>query len=261
MGFPLRDRGYGPGPLAGMMTPGVKWLLVVNVSLFVLLFLSVRFTGSLWYAPFALVPRSVIEGLALWQLVTYLFIHSPGGFGHILMNMLTLWMFGTTLESAWGTRRFLQFYFFCGVGAGVCVVIANALFGSLDTRTIGASGAIFGLLLAFGVLFPDATIFFSFLFPIKARYYVLIMGAILFLSTIADTGGTVSHVAHLGGMLFGWIWLKSRLGSTEYRPGRKRWTLLRDLDERYRNWKLQRAKRKFQVYMKKHQGRDDRWVN
>jgi membrane associated rhomboid family serine protease len=261
MGFPIRDRGYGPGPISGMMTPGVKWLLITNCALFVILFLTVRMAGSLWYGPFALSPRGVLQEFALWQLFTYLFIHSPLGFGHILMNMLTLWMFGTTLEGTWGTRRFLQFYFFCGAGAGVCVVAGNALFGSMDTRTIGASGAIFGLLLAFGVLFPDATIFFSFLFPLKARYYVMIMGVILFLSTIADTGGAVSHVAHLGGMLFGWIWLKSRLGNTEYRPRRRRWNPMEDLQRGYRDWRVRRARKKFQVYMKKQQDRDDRWVH
>ena len=104
---------------------------------------------------FGLVPQAVVEVFAVWQLVTYMFLHDPRGFGHILFNMLTLWMFGKDLEATWGTRRFLKFYFVCGVGAGICVVIGNSLFGTMATRTIGASGAIFGLLLAFGMLFPD----------------------------------------------------------------------------------------------------------
>src|SRR5207244_9281421 len=112
------------------------------------------------------------------QLFTYMFLHDPGGFGHILFNMLALWMFGADLERHWGTRKFLKFYFLCGIGAGLCVVVGNYLFGNPLTRTIGASGAIYGLLMAFGVLWPDRTVLFSFLFPIKAKYFVMIIGGI-----------------------------------------------------------------------------------
>ncbi|MBI5084384.1 MAG: rhomboid family intramembrane serine protease [Acidobacteria bacterium] len=232
------------------MTPGVKWLLIANGVLFVLYFLAARGEAGLYFLPFALVPKAVIGSLALWQLVTYLFLHSPFGFGHILVNMLTLWMFGTALESTWGTRRFLQYYFFCGAGAGVCVVVLNALTGTMNTRTIGASGAIYGLLLAFGILFPRAVIYFFGLFPIEARWYVLIMGAIVFLSAFGDAGSGVSHFAHLGGMLFGYIWLRFGLGSR--RRGSRGPGMLESLDTAYKNWKMSRAKKKFQVYLKKH---------
>src|SRR6185503_15006634 len=113
---------------------------------------------------FALVPADVVTRFFLWQPVTYLFLHE--GFFHILMNMLGLWFFGKDLEDIWGTRRFLQFYFFCGIGAGVVVVLANYLFGNPESRTIGASGAIYGIFLVAAVLWPDRTIIF-YIFPIK----------------------------------------------------------------------------------------------
>jgi len=239
------------------MTPGVKWLLIANVVTYLLYFFTARL--ELW-GYLALTPRLVLTRLMVWQLGSYLFLHSLGGFGHILMNMLSLWMFGTPLESVWGTRRFLQFYFVCGIGAGVCVVVLNALFGSMNSATIGASGAIYGLLLAFGMLFPRAVIYFFGFFPIEARWYVAIMGAIVFLSAIGDTGGAVSHFAHLGGMVVGFVWLRLRLGEGG-RPAVRRVSLMERARIEYKEWKLRRAKKKFQVYLKKHGARrDDDWV-
>ncbi len=167
--------------------------------------------------------------------------------------MLMLWMFGSDLERDWGTKRFLQYYFLCGVGAGLCVVAANALFGSLDARTIGSSGAIYGLLLAYGVVYADRIVLLFFLFPMKAKYFVMIFGAIAFLGSFGASGGGVSYVAHLGGMIFGFVYLKrNRLG----------FDLLAPLDRQYNSWKLQRAKRKFEVYRRKHDSsKRDRWVN
>jgi membrane associated rhomboid family serine protease len=159
-------------------------------------------------------------------------------------------MFGTPLERDWGTRRFLKYYFICGIGAGVCDVLLNAVIGNWNTSTIGASGAIYGLLLAFGVCYPNQTVLMNFLFPIKAKYMVMIYAAIeLWMSTGVNTG--VSNIAHLGGMVVGFVYLKSRL------PGMR--IKLPDWRGAYRQWKLQRAKRKFQVYMKKHDGGP--WVN
>jgi membrane associated rhomboid family serine protease len=184
----------------------------------------------------------VTEIFAVWQLVTYMFLHNPGDFQHILWNMLGLWMFGKDLEVMWGTRRFLQYYFLCGIGAGICVLLASALFGSPASRTIGSSGAVYGLLLAFGVLFPDAQIIFL-IFPIKAKYAVIITGAITFMLTFGATGDGVSHVAHLGGMAIGFLYLKSKYA--------KRVDLLSPIVRWYTAWKQARAKRKFEVYMNK----------
>jgi membrane associated rhomboid family serine protease len=238
-----------------VIPPGVKWLLIVNVALFVVHFLAVRFGYGALFNPFKLSWPWVSELFAVWQLVTYLFLHDPYGFGHILFNMLALFMFGPILEETWGTRRFLHYYFICGVGAGICSLLMSAAFNETGF-TIGASGAIYGLLLAFGVLFPDQLIWFFFLFPLKAKYFVMIVGAIAFLSTFGATGGNVSHVAHLGGMLWGYLYLKT--GVLE----KASLTLTAGLLRRYQDWKLARARRKFQVYMRKHKGSDrDRMVH
>jgi membrane associated rhomboid family serine protease len=243
----------------GGITPAVKGLLIINTAIFLIAFLSRSLDFTL-VTYFGLTPSSVAH-LAVWQLFTYMFLHSTAGFTHILMNMLTLWMFGVPLESVWGSQRFLRFYFFCGIGAGVAVVVLNYFLpgGRPDIPTIGASGALYGLLLAFGLLFPDARILFFFLFPISARVYVWIMAGILLLTTWNGIGGPVSNIAHLGGMACGYLFLKMGLDRArwpEFHP-------LDSLDERYKDWKLQRAKRKFQVYLKKHGDgpRDDRWVN
>lgn len=246
MGF--SSRSYAPrGFSSSFLPPGVKWLLISNTTVFVAYFLASQFGHASWFEWAALIPAQAILSLKFWQLATYMFLHSLGTFWHILLNMLTLYMFGADLERQWGTERFLKYYFLCGIGAGICVVIANFLFGNPNSATIGASGAIYGLLLAFGVLYPDRQLLFSFLFPIPAKYFVTILGAIAFLSTFGAGGGGVSHVAHLGGMLFGYAYLKA-----------PRKAPLRPFDKArdgYRQWKLGRAKRKFEVYMRKNRER------
>lgn len=243
-----RSTGY----LSSYFPPGVKWLLIINTALFLLFFLAVRTDFGQFFRLFGLVPRAVIQHFAIWQLVTYMFLHDPFSFGHILFNMLTLWMFGMDLERTWGTKRFLTYYFVCGIGAGICDVTANLFFGNLNTWTIGASGAIYGLLLAFALLFPDREILFFFLFPLKAKYFVMIIGAIAFLSSLGGSTSGVSHVAHLGGMLFGYAYLKFNVAGVSLPSGA-------GLRRGYERWKLDRARRKFQVYMKK-RGDQDRWV-
>lgn len=257
------NRGFSSG---GLLPPGVKWLLIVNTALFLLYFIAVQFDLALIEGIFqnlALIPAAVVKFLTLWQLVTYMFLHDPRGFGHIIFNMLTLWMFGKDLENAWGTRRFLKFYFICGVGAGICVVLMNYIFGTPYTRTIGASGAIYGLLLAFGMTYPDTTVLYSFLFPMKAKYFVMIIGAVAFLSSLGANNG-VSNIAHLGGMLFGYLYLKSEKSRPSPVRGRAAtggssnpFSTLRD---RYKQWQVERARRKFQVYMRKNDPRGP-WVN
>ena len=234
----------------GYFPTGVKWLLIVNTVIFVIWYLGGPTVQSLM-SPLELVPRLVVYSFPwyLYQLFTYMFLH--GGIGHLLFNMLALWMFGLTLEQTWGTRRFLKYYFLCGIGAGICDVVVNASLGH-NTSTIGASGAIYGLLLAFGVLFPDTQVLMYFLFPIKAKYLVMIYGAVELLSALGSGNSGVSNIAHLGGMLFGLLYLKV--------PLRVGFLHMPDFSGRYRQWKMQRAKRKFQVYMRKHDGRGP-WVN
>ena len=136
-----------------------------TAAIFVLEYIATATGYGGAFNDFSLWPRAVLTLPAIWQLVTYMFLHDPRGFSHILFNMLALWMIGSDLERDWGTKLFLKFYFLCGVGAGVCVVLANGLVGILDARTIGSSGAVYGLLLAFGVLYSDRILLFGFLFP------------------------------------------------------------------------------------------------
>jgi len=152
---------------------GVKWLVIVNCVIFVLQ----QIAGGSVIDWFGLVPGLIRYRGFIWQLFTYMFLH--GGIWHILWNMLALWMFGCELEQTWGTRKFLKFYFFCGIGAGICIVILNYAFGNPSIPTVGSSGAIYGILLVSAVLWPDRIILFSFLFPIKMKYFVAIIGVLL----------------------------------------------------------------------------------
>jgi membrane associated rhomboid family serine protease len=215
MRFRGSSRPFASG-LFSRIPPGVRWLLIANIVIFLVSSLTAdRFD---WLATFGLVPNLVVHGY-LWQLFTYMFLHSTRSLGHILFNMLALWMFGSQLEQTWGTRRFLTYY-----------------------TTIGASGALFGLLLAYGMLFPDSVILFMLVFPIKAKYFVMIMGAIAFYMSVTGGNSGVSNVAHVGGLLVGFLYLKTRVGGFDRRY----------LERRLQEWKMQRAKRKFQVYMRKH---------
>ena len=248
---PPSSGSYGFG---GLVPRGIKWLLIANTAIWLVYFLALHLgIGSLlgFFRAFSLVPSWLLRG-ALWQPFTYLFLHDPSGFWHLLFNMLMLWMFGSDLERDWGRRRFMNYYFVCGVGAGLCDVAARLLFGgNLSTATIGASGAIYGVLLAFGLLYPNRTILFALVFPIPARIFVAILGAIAFLSAIGGPRDTVAHVAHLGGMVFGYFYLRHRPSFLDI-----------DWADSYRRWQRRRAQRKFQVYMKKRNrpGGDD-WVN
>ena len=155
---------------------------------------------------FGLSPVLVIRELYFWQIFTYMFLHSTDNFLHIFMNMYALLIFGLPVEQAWGRKRFLQYYLFTGVGAGISILIINFLSGE-NTPTIGASGAVFGLLLAFGVLYPNAEILLFFFIPIKAKYLVVLYGG-LEIYGLVSTGAQspISHAGHLGGLLFGIIY-------------------------------------------------------
>jgi membrane associated rhomboid family serine protease len=243
--MPDRQSSLGRSYVYGYLPPGVKWLLIINSAIFVVYWIGGQAVQTPAITLFALVPRFVVQNFFIWQLFTYLFLH--GGIGHIVLNMLALYFFGPPLEMDWGTRRFLKFYFYCGLAAGVCVVLAGVLMGGRDmiTPTVGASGAILGLLVAFGVLYPNETILLMLIIPMKAKHLVMLYAAIELLS-LWGPATQVSTMAHLGGMAFGFVYLKvkfPRFG--QHMP---------DWRGRYRQWKMQRAKKKFQVYMRKHGG-------
>jgi membrane associated rhomboid family serine protease len=244
-----RYTGYRSGRIviSDYFPPGVKWLLIVNTIIFVLTYLCPLQLQRQIMLVLALSAEAAVRNLFVWQLVTYMFLHA--GITHVLFNMLTLWMFGIQLERDWGTRRFLKYYFYCGIAAGVCVLVVNILLGYWGVVTLGASGAIFGVLVAFGVMYPDQTVLMYFLFPIKAKYLVMIFVGIELLLTFGPNTG-VSTIAHLGGAAFGFVYLKGRLPRLP----------MPDVEGAYRQWKLRRAKKKFQTFMKKRDGRGP-WVN
>lgn len=232
---------------------GLKWLLIVNIGIFVLNYL-LQASNIFFFQIFALTPQLVVQNFAIWQLVTYMFLHA--GIGHILWNMLGLWMFGAEIERMWGTAKFLRFYFICGVAAGVTVIAAAYLFGGTGVPTVGSSGAIYAILAAYAILFPDRTILFGFLIPMKSKYFVLIIGAIVFLQSytaaIGGQAGGVSVIAHLGGLAAGYLLLRGRSLKVQVRQ---------PMVGAYQSWKLRRAKRKFEVYLRKQDSNRNRPVH
>src|SRR5262249_1466669 len=199
--------------LGGPITPGVKALLIANVSVFGLQVLADKVGHLAIEGIFGLTPQTVIKNGWLFQLVTYMFLHSTGWLGHLLLNMLMLWMFGTEVERVWGTRGFLRYYFVCGIGAG----LGPCLFNSPVYPTIPAtraSGAIVGVMLAYGLLYPNRQIFFWFIFPMRAISFVMLCTGIELFSLLGIQDG-VAHFAHLGGMLSGYLYMKRvwRLGA------------------------------------------------
>lgn len=154
---------------------------------------------------FGLAPRYVFSKFMVWQLVTYLFVHA--GLFHLLINMLMLWFFAPAIEQAWGRKKFLIYYFFTGIGAGLCSFITSP---HSPIPIVGASGAIFGILVAYAVMFPETTVLFLFIFPMKIKYAIFILGAINLLGAVSEPGSGIAYFAHLGGGLFGYLYLKSR---------------------------------------------------
>lgn len=177
-----------------MMPIGVKNLLIINVIMFLATMVLEKYGYYEITNLMALWPIGT-GYFHLWQPITYMFMHA--GLDHIFFNMFALWMFGYILENYWGTRRFLFYYFVCGVGAG----LLNLLFAGVNP-TVGASGAVYGILLAFGMLFPEERIYLYFLLPIKAKWFVIGYAVIELLLGVSSMDG-IAHFAHLGGMLFG----------------------------------------------------------
>ena len=215
------------------MTPAVKWLVITNLIVFVVNMIVPVMTLRL-----GLQPQAVFESLALWQPITYMFLHDIGGVGHILINMLALWMFGTELERTWGTRFFTKYYFVTGIGAAATSLLLSLFIDDIYySVTVGASGAIYGLLLGYGLYFPNRPIYLYFIFPIPAKYFVMIVGAIAFLSALGGPGGGVAHSAHLGGLVVGYLYLKG-LRARPFDEVKYRWL----------RWKMGRARSRFDVY-------------
>ena len=238
-------------------TKAVKWLILVNAAMYLLITLMNAFAplaGDVTFRLLALIPLMVLHGF-VFQLVTYSFLHA--GFFHILFNMLMLWMFGAQLEVDCGFRRFLEFYFFCVIGAALTTIaVSYTGIGGISpiTPTVGASGGVLGLLMAFGLLYGDQEIM---LFPIpisiKAKYFVAgvafftLIGAIN--SANPQKGESVAYMAHVGGLLFGFLYVKLMPRRGLASGASEQYFSVRNS---YYRWKRRRAARKFEVYMRKH---------
>jgi membrane associated rhomboid family serine protease len=237
-------------------TKAVKWLIIINAAVYLLLELLKAVApepGGALFLALALIPAAVVHGL-IFQLATYSFLHL--GVLHILFNMLGLWMFGAQLESDWGRTKFLEFYFFCVVGAALTTVaISYTGVGGVSpqTPTVGASGGVLGILMAFGMLYGDQEIMlFPIPFSIRAKYFVAGVAFITLAEAIsasgAGRGSNVAYFAHLGGLFFGFMYVKFvpkrglSFGASERYFG---------VRNSYYRWKRRRAARKFEVFMRK----------
>lgn len=207
--------------------PVIKYLLIINAGVFLLqnFFLPALHIGStsiykLFFDYFALQPifGSRLQGLVKtapflpWQLITYMFMH--GSFMHLFFNMFALWMFGVELENLWGSKKFLFYYFLCGIGAGLANLLIAPFFTTVGP-TVGASGSIYGVLVAFGFLFPNREIYIYFLLPVKAKYLVVLYMALEIFSVASQQESGVAHVAHLGGALVGIVYLLITKGRSQ----------------------------------------------
>jgi membrane associated rhomboid family serine protease len=207
----------GPGP----MTPAVKAIVYTNIAIFAVVILGAPIVN--WIG---LIPELVLTRGYVWQVFTYQFVHAE--VFHILFNMLWVWMFGVDLERRWGTVAFAKYYLIVGTTAGVATVVVSLLpFESLQATywavTIGASGAGYGLMLAWGIVFPHRVVLFFGIVPIKARIFVLIVGAISLSQAISSGGNSgIAHVAHLAGLAAGWLYLKTPSPKAPTPPKRPR---------------------------------------
>jgi membrane associated rhomboid family serine protease len=233
-------------------TGAVKWLVLSNAAVFLFMLLlrpSYPLAAGYFTYYLALLPAAVAQGF-VWQLLTYSFLHA--GLFHLLFNMLMLWMFGSQIEDLLRRRRFLEFYFFCVAAAAVVTVLFSFL-GLLGmspmAATVGASGGVFGILMAFAMIYGERQIFmFPFPFMIKAKYMVAILAFIQVAGALSQTGN-IAYLAHLGGLVAGWVYIKFMPRGGLTRGLGDLWLEWRNAYYRY---KRRRAARKFEVYMRKH---------
>lgn len=210
---------YRPPTQFSVFPPVIKNLLIINGLVFMAQFVPATNQVLVsWFGLWPLGSPYVDAHFWPWQVVTYSFLH--GGFGHVLFNMFALWMFGVQIENAWGSRRFAIYYFVSVIGAGIIqLVVATLAAKSGDIYpTIGASGGVFGILLAFGMMFPNQPIYLYFLFPIKAKWFVIGYGALELYFAVTGTQAGVANFAHLGGMLFGFILIMYWRGKLPIQP-------------------------------------------
>ena len=194
-----------PGQLSykpQLFTDAIKLLVSVNLTIFFLQTISGK--EHLLFDLFGLVPQAIWSDFMIWQPLTYLFFH--GNIWHVLINMFVLWMFGSELENAWGRKSFLKYYFMTGIGAGIVTCLFNL---QSNIPVVGASGAVYGILLAYGLSFPNRTVYLYGLIPIKSIWFVIAIGILAFFSSFQQMT-QISHLTHISGMAIGYIFLKRR---------------------------------------------------
>ncbi len=205
MRFNYQRQQWKQNPLSpSLFTDAIKFIISINFLIFILQYLS-GMEDEL-FTIFGIVPSKTFGELMLWQPFTYLFFH--GGIWHVLINMFVLWMFGSELEKFWGKKEFLRFFFITGIGSGLITILFSL---SSTNPVVGASGAIYGVLLAYGLLFPNRLVYLYFLIPIKVKYLVMLIGAIAFFSSLNPGNSNISHLTHLSGMVIGFIYLRSSI--------------------------------------------------
>ncbi len=189
----------------GALTPAIKNLLFANGIVFLMQILNPSL-GQTILNYFALVSNHVLYQFRIYELVTYMFLH--GGFWHIAVNMFMLWMFGTELEREWGTKQFLKYYFLCGIGAGLFnIFLTPAVAGHIPT--VGASGAVYGIMIAFALKNPNREMLvIPIPFPVKVKYFIGFLVIFTLISTANPLSGGIAHAAHLGGIVVGFVYLK-----------------------------------------------------
>ena len=201
------------------LTKAVKVLLIACFAAFVVQQTADQFFGANLQGIFALTPSDFALHFRFWQIFTYAFLHAD--VMHLFLNLLMLAFIGGELEAAWGTARFVRYYFFCSVSAGLLYLLFQFLLvrQGLHTPMIGASGAIYGLLMAYGLIFGERMLLFMLLFPMKAKHFVWILAGVEFLSSVFSGRNGLASVAHLGGMAAGFCYL---YGSAYWRVQVKR---------------------------------------
>lgn len=200
---------YARSGFGSMLTPAVQNIILINVAIF--LALNIAYNLNIGYLNlllnlFSLRPYAIIDYLFVWQVFSYMFMHFD--FWHIAFNMFAVFIFGGELEREWGSKEFYRYYLATGLAAGVAIFLWNLGLGMGNVPTIGASGAVFGILAAYALFFPDRYILLSFLFPIKAKYLVVIYGLIEFFSLPSQ--GNISHIGHLGGLIAGYFYIRHK---------------------------------------------------
>ena len=230
---------FGPGGI----TPAVKAILVACAAVFLV---SLVFRGAV-FAWLGLIPYAVVHELRIWQPVTYIFVH--GGVFHLVFNMLLIWMFGVELERRWGTQAFTKFFFVCGIAAGLATLAAGLLPIDAAWRvetymgvTVGASGAFYGIAYAWARAFPYRTVLMFMIFPVQARWFVIILIGMDFAIAVSSrlTSGT-AHLAHFAGLIAGYLYLNGGIGGG---PG----GIASEIKYRYLRWKMNQLRKKFDVH-------------